>query len=272
VSEAVLEHHGHDHGHDAHAHHLAGPSWWPMILAVGIGIMGFGFASSFSGPRMGGVVMGMGLATMFVGMGRWWYEMVSELNTTPEAIADQGHDQVEKDQKLSFLLFIGSEVMFFAAFFAYYFYCRATAEVWPPAGTKHIEVLLPTINTLLLISSGAAFNWAEMGLKKDSRIQLKNGILLAVILGTIFLGLQGYEYAHMEMTLKTNTLSTAFYLLTGFHGAHVIVGVIMLTICYFRALNGHFTKHRHTGLQLSGWYWHFVDVVWIFLYFVLYLW
>jgi cytochrome c oxidase subunit 3 len=272
VTQAVLPRHGHDHGHEAHAHHLAGPSWWPAILASGIGMLGFGLASSFSGPRLGGIVMGAGLATMAVGMARWWFEMVRELKTTPEAVADLGHDQVEKDQKLSFALFIGSEIMFFGAFFAYYFYCRATADVWPPAGSKHIETFLPTINTLLLISSGAAFNWAEHSLKKGKRSGLKAGLLMSIVLGVLFLSLQGYEYAHMEMGLATNSLSTAFYLLTGFHGAHVIVGVIMLTICFFRALAGDFTAHRHTGLQLSGWYWHFVDVVWIFLFCVLYLW
>jgi cytochrome c oxidase subunit 3 len=270
VSEAVLEHHGHDHGHE-HAPHLAGPNWWAAILASGIALMAFGFATSFGSPRAGGIIMGGGLATMAFGMARWWFEMVRELKNTPEAAADQGHDQVEKDQKLSFMLFIGSEIMFFGAFFAYYFYCRSTAEIWPPAGSKHIETFLPTINTLLLISSGATFNWAEMNLKKGNRAGLKTGLLLSIILGSIFLFIQGYEYAHMEMGLATNSLSTAFFLLTGFHGAHVIVGVIMLTICFFRAVAGDFTKHRHTGLQLSGWYWHFVDVVWIFLYLVLYL-
>jgi cytochrome c oxidase subunit 3 len=272
VSEAVLEHHGHDHGHDAHAHHLAGPSWPPAILAAGIGLIGFGFASSFSGPRLGGVVMGSGLAVMAYGMAHWWADMIRELKTTPEALADQGHDQVEKDQKLSFLLFIASEVMFFAAFFAYYFYCRATTEVWPPEGSKHIGAMLPFVNTMLLITSGATFNWAEMSLKKGNRAGLKLGLLLSIILGTVFLALQGYEYAHLGMSMDTNTLSTAFYLLTGFHGAHVIVGVIFIAICFFRALKGDFTAQRHTGLQLAGWYWHFVDVVWIFLFFVLYLW
>jgi len=270
VSEAVLEHHGHDHGH-GHEPHLAGPSWWPAILATGIGLMAFGFASSFSGPRAGGILMGIGLAVMAVGSARWWVEMIRELKTTPEAVADAPTDQQTKDLKVGFVLFIGSEIMFFGAFFAYYFYSRITAPVWPPEGVHHLEKFLPFVNTLLLISSGMTFNWAEHSLKHGKRANLKTGLGLSILLGTIFLMGQMWEYAHMELSIKTGSLGTAFYMLTGFHGAHVIVGVIFLTVCLFRALAGDFTGKRHTALQMAGWYWHFVDVVWIFLFALIYL-
>ncbi len=272
MSEAVLDHHGHDAGHEAgHAPHLAGPTWSPSILATGLGFMAFGFATSFSAARAGGMIMGIGLAITAFGSIRWWLEMVRELKTTPTAIADTADDEPHHDLKLSFLLFLLSEVMFFGAFFAYYFYSRTVSEVWPPAGVKHLEAILPAVNTAILITSGMTFNYAEHSLKKGNRGGLKVGLLLSMILGLIFLFGQGYEYSHMELAITTGSLGTAFYMLTGFHGAHVIIGVLMLSVCFFRALKGDFTAKRHNGLQLSGWYWHFVDVVWIFLFFVLYI-
>ena len=268
MSDAVLDSHGHEHGHEPH---LAGPSWWPAILASGMGLMAFGFATSFSGPRGGGMIMGLGLALLALGSARWWIEMVRELKTTPTAVADIAKDQQTKDLQLGFLFFIGSEIMFFGAFFAYYFWSRINGPVWPPEGTHALEKFLPFINTLILITSGMTFNFAEHSLKKGHRTGLKVGLMLSVLLGLIFLGGQAYEYSHIDLTIHTATLGTAFFMLTGFHGAHVIVGVLFLTTCLFRAIRGDFTGKRHMGLQLAGWYWHFVDIVWIFLFLVLYV-
>src|SRR5690606_10395535 len=130
------------------------------------------------------------------------------------------------------------------------------------------------LNTLILLTSGATLTWAHHGLLKNKRSQLKNGLLLTVLLGAIFMGFQVYEYMHaysdLNLRLTSGIYGSTFYLLTGFHGLHVTIGAIMLAVMYFRSRAGHFTPESHFAFEAAAWYWHFVDVVWLFLFVVVY--
>jgi cytochrome c oxidase subunit 3 len=188
--------------------------------------------------------------------------------------------------------------MFFAAFFGALFYMRTISipdiaspeqsslwpdfkAAWPSAGPDVKEKWeamspwgIPALNTFLLLSSGVTLTWAHWGLMKGNRGQLKLGLLLTILLGVTFMGFQVYEYSHaysaMNLKLSTGAYGTTFYMLTGFHGLHVTIGAIMLTVMLFRSMAGHFSADHHFAFEAVAWYWHFVDVVWLFLFVVVY--
>jgi cytochrome c oxidase subunit 3 len=194
--------------------------------------------------------------------------------------------------------FIGSEVMFFAAFFAALFYCRHISvpalagmdpaftlykdftAAWPSAGPKGASFTpmgawgIPAINTALLLTSGVTLTWAHWGLMKGKRSQLNLGLILTVLLGVTFLGFQAYEYHHayteLGLTMGAGVYGATFFMLTGFHGFHVTLGAIMLAVVAGRSLSGHFDAKRHFAFEAVAWYWHFVDVVWLLLFVVIY--
>ncbi len=176
------------------------------------------------------------------------------------------------------VLFIISEIMFFAGFFWAFFDVSLFPKAiiggqWPP---KNIETInpfrLPYLNTLFLLLSGTTITWAHQSLLENDRPSFKKGLLLTVTLGLIFLSLQAIEYAHASFSLKDSIFGSIFYITTGFHGFHVLIGVIMLSVCLLRGLYGHFTPKHHVGFEISAWYWHFVDVVWLFLFVWVYWW
>jgi cytochrome c oxidase subunit 3 len=192
--------------------------------------------------------------------------------------------------------------MFFAAFFGALFYARVLSVPWlasgdneallwqgfsgawptsgpyEPSGAEPFTPMgawgIPAINTLILLTSGATLTWAHRGLLADRRGQLKLGLLLTIVLGVVFIGLQAYEYGHayaeLDLRLDSGIYGTTFYLLTGFHGLHVTIGAIMLTVMLCRVLAGHFSAQHHFGFEAAAWYWHFVDVVWLILFVVVY--
>jgi cytochrome c oxidase subunit 3 len=196
--------------------------------------------------------------------------------------------------------FIFSEVMFFAAFFGVLFYVRNIglpdlssldhqsflwpefAAKWPtdvaPAGTEPFSPIgawgIPALNTLLLLSSGVTLTWAHWGLLDDKRGQLTLGLILTIALGLVFLGFQAYEYVHayrdLNLTLSSGIFGSTFFMLTGFHGLHVTIGVTMLIVILARVLAGHFKPDHHFAFEAVAWYWHFVDVVWLFLFVTVY--
>jgi cytochrome c oxidase subunit 3 len=208
-------------------------------------------------------------------------------------------EHVDVSFRWSMSWFIFSEVMFFAAFFGALFYMRvlsipglASGETmeqlwpgfkatWPVAGPGLAETFspmgalgIPATNTLILLSSGATVTWAHWGLKKKNRVQLNVGLFLTIALGVLFLCLQAYEYHHayteMNLNLTTGAYGATFYMLTGFHGFHVTLGTIMLIVIFARSLKGHFTPEHHFGFEAVSWYWHFVDVVWLLLFILVY--
>jgi len=184
------------------------------------------------------------------------------------------------------ILFIASEVMFFVAWFWAFFwgalypadaqvYGRLdfTGGIWPPKGTEVINPLaLPLMNTFVLLTSSFAVNVAHDELREGDRRKFKNFLALGIALGVLFVFTQAYEYIHAPFSFKNSIYGATFFMATGFHGAHVIIGVIFLFVCLVRAWIGQFTPRHHLGFQFAAWYWHFVDVVWLFLFTCIYLW
>jgi cytochrome c oxidase subunit 3 len=184
------------------------------------------------------------------------------------------------------IMFIASEVMFFVAWFWAFFDASLypneaiqearvafTGGQWPPKG---IEVLdpwhLPLYNTIILLLSGTTLTWAHHALLNNDRKGLIQGLVLTVALGVIFSSVQAYEYAHAPFGFKNSIYGATFFMATGFHGFHVLIGTIFLLVCLLRAAAGDFTPKQHFGLEAAAWYWHFVDVVWLFLFFSIYVW
>ncbi len=188
-------------------------------------------------------------------------------------------EEVAHGLRMGMLLFIASEVMFFFAFFWAYFNASIPAlsfvasPVWPPEGVVPLNSwTLPFLNTLILLTSGVTVTYAHHAMRLGDMDRAAKGILLTVILGLIFTSCQAYEYGVATFGFEDGIYSTTFYLATGFHGFHVIVGTIFLIVCYFRCVKGHFTAEKHVGFESAAWYWHFVDVVWLFLFVAVYWW
>jgi cytochrome c oxidase subunit 3 len=219
----------------------------------------------------------IGFAGVLYCMYAWWADVIVE--------AHQGDHTpvVTIGLRYGFIMFIMSEIMFFAAWFWSFFkhamypmgpQSPAIDGQFPPAGIETFDPWhLPLINTLILLCSGAAATWAHHALvHEDNREDVKNGLILSVLLGVLFTGLQAYEYGHAAFGLAGNIYGANFFMATGFHGFHVVIGTIFLFVCYIRVRRGHFTPERHIGFEAAAWYWHFVDVVWLFLFASIYVW
>ena len=270
-----------DHHHDSHGegheggHHHEEASIFPPICGVGTAMMLFGTATNWNKLPWGVAFIVLGLTVLLVGMIGWWWELV-QANKSDETTLIGTWQEVQKILKQGFGFFIGSEVMFFSAFFAFYFYVRFHSSVWPPPGYETLPIPPALVNTALLVTSGFIYMLGEHWLVQGKpRGQVAATMGLAVLLGIIFLGVQGTEWATLlgeGFSPADGTFGTAFYGLTGFHGFHVIIGAIFLAVITWRVAIGHFTGHKHFAMTAAGWYWHFVDVVWIGLVAVLYLW
>ncbi|MGR3484650.1 MAG: cytochrome c oxidase subunit 3 [Paracoccaceae bacterium] len=262
----------HDKNHD---YHILNPSIWPFVSGIGCFVMLFGAVLWMHGS--GPWVFLMGLAAVLYVMYAWWAEVVVESHSGDHTPV------VRIGLRYGFILFIMSEVMFFAAWFWSFFKhalypmspnSPAVDGVWPPEGVETFDPWhLPLMNTLILLLSGAAATWAHHALVHDEdRRDVKMGLAIAVGLGVIFSFLQAYEYSHAAFGWGENIYSDNFFMATGFHGAHVIIGTIFLAICLLRVQQGHFTAQKHVGFEAAAWYWHFVDVVWLFLFAAVYIW
>lgn len=272
----------HEKNHD---YHILNPSIWPLTGAVGAFVMLFG-AVLWMSPKVANnqpFMFLIGLALVLYTMYAWWADVVAE----GEAGID--HTPVVRiGLRYGFILFIMSEVMFFAAWF-WSFFKHALYPMETYYGTTYIApdihvvnaFHLPLINTLVLLLSGCAVTWAHHALvhgtgTEQERKDVANGLGIAVILGVAFTILQGYEYRelilHDDWTFGGNEFYSNFFMATGFHGFHVIIGTIFLAVCWFRVQRGHFTAEKHVGFEAAAWYWHFVDVVWLFLFVAVYIW
>jgi cytochrome c oxidase subunit III len=174
-------------------------------------------------------------------------------------------------QFLGMLLFIISEIMLFGAFFTAYFFIRVVGEADWPAQGEELPVAIAGVNTAILLSSSFTMHWALEGARNENRRAMKMGLLTTALLGLTFLTIQVNEYVHLGFSPADNAQGTIFYGLTGLHGAHVFIGLSLLTFATIRAFRGHFTAKEHRGVEVPGIYWHFVDVMWIFVYSTLYL-
>jgi len=257
--------------HQKHPYHLVDPSPWPVVGAAAAGVTTVGAVLFMHDVTPW--VLPIGFLLILVTMALWWRDVVKEATF-------QGHHTpvVQLGMRYGMLLFIASEVMFFAAFFWAFFDAslfpkEATGGHWPPQGVLPFDPMaLPLLNTLVLLTSGVTVTWAHHALREGDRAGLLQGLALTILLGASFTGIQAYEYAHAAFGFREGIYPTTFFMATGFHGFHVIIGTTFLIVCWFRAWKGHFKPDHHFGFEAAAWYWHFVDVVWLFLFVCVYIW
>ncbi|MFC0245159.1 cytochrome c oxidase subunit 3 [Falsochrobactrum ovis] len=274
-----------------HDYHIIDPSPWPIIGSVGVFVLALGGiawmrylnsdALNFFGANLASPwLFFIGLAVVLYCMYGWWADTVKE--------AHEGHHTrvVSLHLRYGMMMFIASEVMFFAAWFWAFFdaslfpnevhqVARAeyTGGQWPPKGLEVLDPMhLPLYNTVILLLSGTTLTWAHHALLQNDRKGLVAGLALTVALGVLFSYVQFYEYQHAPFNFADSIYGATFFMATGFHGFHVFVGTVFLLVCLLRAIWGHFTPKQHFGLEAAAWYWHFVDVVWLFLFFAIYVW
>ena len=261
-----------------HDYHIIDPSPWPFVGSMSAFVMAVGAVTYLHEGPVWFLLIGL-LGVLYTMMG-WWRDVIKE--------SHEGHHTpvVQLHLRYGMILFIASEVMFFVAWFWAFFdaslfageahqYSRVafTGGHWPPSGIEVIDPWhLPLFNTLLLLTSGTTVTWAHHALIEGDRDGLKWGLILTVLLGAVFSCVQVYEYIHAPFGFKESIYGATFFMATGFHGFHVFVGTIFLIVCLVRALKGHFTPQKHFGFEAAAWYWHFVDVVWLFLFASIYLW
>lgn len=262
------------------------PSIWPLVGSAALLTLAVGFVLLLAKNAAWPVVLGLGALLLLAMLVGWFGTVIRE------SLAGNYADQVDASYRWGMVWFIFSELMFFAALFAALFYARhvgvpllADAQLlWPgyaaswPTGGPGLKAAItpvdawgiPALNTLILLSSGATVTWAHWGVQQGRQLQLKLGLALTIALGLVFIGLQIHEYGAAAFTIRDGIYGATFYLLTGFHGFHVILGTLMLGVILLRSLAGHFTAERHFAFEAVAWYWHFVDVIWLLLFVFVY--
>lgn len=263
-----------------HPYHLVDPSPMPLLTSFSIMIFLVGGALMLHDHHAGGYVLGGGVLCVLACCYFWWKDVIVE------GIRDKAHtNAVQIGMRIGMALFIISEVMFFFAFFWAFFNASlfpqapldgvwSMAEgVWPPEGIQTFDPFdLPFLNTLILLLSGTTVTWAHHALLERKNDELIQALWCTVGLGLSFSALQAYEYGHAAFGLQDGIYATTFYLATGFHGIHVIIGTAFLAVCLARAYRQQLTPEAHLGFEFAAWYWHFVDVVWLFLFVAVYWW
>ena len=278
----------HEKNHD---YHIIAPSPWPFLSSMGAFVLAIGGIAWMRYINSGELkffglnivtpwIFFIGLAIILYCMYAWWSDTIKE--------GHEGHHTrvVSLHLRYGMIMFIASEVMFFAAWFWAFFdaslfpnevhqVARAefTGGQWPPKGIEVLDPLhLPLYNTVILLLSGTTLTWAHHALLHKDRKGMITGLALTVVLGVLFSFVQAYEYIHAPFEFKDSIYGATFFMATGFHGFHVIIGTIFLLVILFRSMSGDFTPERHFGFEAAAWYWHFVDVVWLFLFFTIYVW
>ncbi len=294
-----------------HDYHLVDPSPWPVVGSLFAFVMAVGAivwmkthaspTASLLGMRGSWLFM-IGTLGVLATMYGWWRDVIKEAHRGDHTPVVRLH------LRYGMIMFIASEVMFFVAWFWAYFDASLfpsavsplpitgadgsisespnligmvardalTGGHWPPKPSANFQSTfdpwgLPLVNTLILLLSGTTVTWAHHALLHDDRKGLIWGLLITVVLGLIFTACQAYEYIHATFNYSGHIYGATFFMATGFHGAHVIIGTIFLAVCLFRAMKGHFTPKQHFGFEAAAWYWHFVDVVWLFLFICIYV-
>jgi len=267
-----------------HPYHLVDPSPWPVLAAFSTLVLAVGAILAMHQGQY--VMLLVGAAALVFISALWWRDVIRE------AESGRYHNPiVQIGLRYGMVLFIASEVMFFAAWFWAFFdvalypggansqemilRTESLGGVWPPQsmeGKLFDPWDIPFLNTIILLSSGATLTWAHHALRVGNRSSLLQGLGYTILLGVVFTALQAYEYSIAPFKLDEGIYPSTFYLATGFHGLHVIIGTIFLIVCFFRALLNHFKPDHHIGFEAAAWYWHFVDVVWLFLFTFIYWW
>ena len=296
-------------GQKNHDYHILPPSWWPLLgslaaLMMASGAIGWMHGGHVGKPNGMGWLFFAGVAGVLAVMFSWWGDVIKEANRGDHTPVVSLH------LRYGMILFIASEVMFFVGWFWAFFDfslfptamtlvdgqveraaegAAAVAAQWPPKGLEVIDAFeFPLLNTLILLLSGTTVTWAHHALIHDqrggektglwgllgvgNRDNVLKGLWLTIVLGLLFSSIQIYEYAHAPFPFKGLNYGASFFMATGFHGFHVAIGTIFLIVCMVRAYRGDFTPQRHFGFEAAAWYWHFVDVVWLFLFVSIYVW
>nr|YP_010554573.1 cytochrome c oxidase subunit III [Tachycines shuangcha]UYO78931.1 cytochrome c oxidase subunit III [Tachycines shuangcha] len=257
--------------HSNHAYHLVNMSPWPLTGAIGALATVSGLIKWFH--QYNNSLLMLGLVILMLTMIQWWRDITREgtyqgLHTLP----------VNLGLRWGMILFIVSEVFFFISFFWAFFHSSLSPAVelgsmWPPIGVNPFNPLqIPLLNTAILLASGVTVTWAHHSLMESNFSQTTQGLFFTVILGIYFTILQAYEYIEAPFTIADAVYGSTFFMATGFHGLHVIIGTTFLIVCLMRHMTYHFSPNHHFGFEAAAWYWHFVDVVWLFLYISIYWW
>lgn len=269
-----------------HPYHIVRPSIWPLVGAIAAGVFAMSMILFMHREDIKSVHFGIwapliGVASVMAVMFFWWKDIIFE------TVTEQVHNKItEKGLRMGMALFIASEVMFFVAFFWAFFDVSIFADeaiqflrtaysqgIWPPPQYEAVPPFsIPLFMTLVLLLSGTTVTWAHHAILKGDHKGAKEALIYTVILGVVFLLTQVYEYHHVTFKFTDGSFASTFYMATGFHGFHVLIGTIFLAICLIRQTKGHFTPERHFGFEAAAWYWHFVDVVWLFLFIAIYIW
>nr|ALO76201.1 cytochrome c oxidase subunit 3 [Trox sp. TRO01] len=257
--------------HKNHPYHLVDISPWPITAALGAMITMTGIIKWFHFYNNSLFLLGLTILVLI--MYQWWRDISREgtfqgLHTYP----------VTMGLRWGMILFITSEIFFFISFFWGFFHSSLAPSIeigmtWPPKSIIPFNPLqIPLLNTLILLTSGLTVTWAHHSLMENNYSMTTQGLMLTVLLGIYFTILQAYEYMEAPFTIADTVYGSSFFMATGFHGIHVIIGTTFLLVCLLRHLNNHFSCIHHFGFEAAAWYWHFVDVVWLFLYISIYWW
>ena len=269
-----------------HPYHIVRPSIWPLVGSLSGGLLALGALMYMHDISIGDMPIGfkgviLGLLAVVATMFFWWKDVIFE------ACVEKVHTPIAMvGMRYGMAMFIASEVMFFVAFFWAFFDASLffgdvdqvlrvehTHGIWPPPHINPVAAFdLPLLMTMILLLSGCTVTWAHHAILEGHQDDAVKGLALSTLLGVIFLGFQIYEYTHVTFGFTEGIYSSTFFMATGFHGFHVFVGTVFLAVCMIRAKKGHFTKEKHFGFEAAAWYWHFVDVVWLFLFVAVYWW
>nr|APX40543.1 cytochrome c oxidase subunit 3 [Labidostomis ghilianii] len=257
--------------HKNHPFHLVDVSPWPILGAMGAMTMMIGLIQWFHLLDVSLLLIGLTINSL-VSM-QWWRDVTREGTF-------QGHHtlKVSLGLRWGMILFIVSEIFFFISFFWSFFHSSLSPTMelglmWPPKGIQTFNPLeIPLLNTMILLTSGLTVTWAHHSLMENNYNKTLQGLTLTVILGIYFTALQGFEYIEAPFTIADSVYGSTFFMATGFHGLHVIIGTTFLGVCLIRLYLNHFSNIHHFGFEAAAWYWHFVDVVWLFLYISIYWW
>jgi len=257
-----------------HSAHIVNPSPWPFVVAFTVFFMVFGLVRQRHGYVTTKLnLFFVGLFSTIICVTFWWRDVIRE------GTFEGWHTtSVQDGLRFGRLLFIVSEIRLFFAFFWAFFHASlnpapSLGAVWPPKGIEARNPwLIPLLNTALLLTSGASLTWSHSALRGGYRLEVRTSLVFTVFLATLFTRFQGYEYLTASFTLADGVYGSTFYRLTGLHGMHVLVGTIFLLVSLYRSFRYQNTIGSHVGYECAAWYWHFVDVVWIFLFIVIYAW
>lgn len=251
-----------------HPYHLVDPSPWPLLLSLSALLVALGVVQALGGH--GGTTLTLALPALLAVVAGWWRDVLREGGAHTRL--------VRRGLTMGFVLFLVSEVMLFFSFFWAYFHSALSPAMelggsWPPVGLRAVDPWgIPLLGSLLLLTSGFTVTVAHHAIRFGSKAVTATALGATVLLGALFVALQGYEYYHGEYTLSDGVFGSVFYLTTGLHGTHVGVGVLFLTVCLVRLLRDRFTAERHLGFESAILYWHLVDLVWFFVFTTYYWW